>query len=370
MNIPPQPVIFRPIYKPKPWGGRELERLFGRKLPSGEPIGESWEISGLAGDVSVVREGPAAGITLHDLMQAWGGDLLGSLWRPADESVDATARFPLLIKFLDARERLSVQVHPKSGSPDVAGGAAVKHEAWFVVAAEPESVMYVGLQKGVTESDIAAAADSARIAELLQPRPARPGACYYLPSGTPHALGAGVVVAEVQTPSDVTYRLYDWGRVDHEGRPRTLHIEQALRNLRTDVDEAEIVQPRRHSAGPFVTTSQLITCESFLLSRVRMAAGLAAPLPHAEMVIWVVLRGRGRLVTGERVERPFEVGETVLLPARSESSRVEVAEDCDLLEIAVPIRSAYPPGARPVRDEAPPGAGEPVRLTVSGRHGG
>lgn len=337
MTPAPQPVVFEPIYKPKPWGGRTLARLFGRTLPGTEPIGESWELSDLPGNESRVARGPLTGRTIGELVRMWGKALLGN-------APLADGRFPLLIKFLDAREALSVQVHPCAADPQGRPPATIKHEAWYVIAAEPEAKLFIGLRPGVGPADVRRAAATPATAELLQPRPARPGRCFYLPAGVPHALGAGIVVAEVQTPSDVTYRLYDWDRVGLDGRPRELHIEQALANLRHDVPDSEIVQPRSHVADVFITVTRLVVCERFLIDKVRMSAGIARSLPHAEMVIWIVLAGGGRLTRdGEACE--FGPGDVVLIPAEAEALRVETAADCEFLEVKIPIPSPLP--ARP-----------------------
>jgi mannose-6-phosphate isomerase len=224
----PYPLLLRPVFFEKVWGGRRLERL-GKRLPPGRLIGESWEVADLpstspsgAGGAPVRSEiagGPLAGRTLHDAMVMWGDDLLGGA-RPTPGG-----DFPLLVKFLDARENLSVQVHPSAAFARTHPGAYLKSECWFVLEAEPGSVIYKGVKQGVTRADFerALARGGEGVVELIESVPARPGECHALPSGTVHALGAGVVVAEVQTPGDTTYRVYDWGRVG-----RALHIPEAM----------------------------------------------------------------------------------------------------------------------------------------------
>lgn len=362
--ISPYAVVFRPIFKPKPWGGRELARLFGKPLPEGMPIGESWELSDLPGDESCVRGGPLDGRPISELRDTWGAELLG-----ASTLIDG--RFPLLIKFLDARETLSVQVHPKppADAPHAADNlrppaSGVKNECWFVIAAEPNAHLFIGLNERVTVGDVRRAAGTRQVAELLRRWPAKPGRCYYLPSGIPHALGAGVVVAEIQTPSDVTYRLYDWERVGLDGRPRALHVEQALANL-VDAPPEVIVPRRSHIAGAFQTVTRLVACESFLIARVRVSAGLDQPLPHGAMLVWVVLRGRGEF-RSQDVSTPFTAGEVVLVPARQEAIRLRTDEDCDVLEITLPVASRLPGRSGPRGEpRLPPTA--PVALRPPGR---
>lgn len=229
---PLYPLTFRPIYKEKVWGGRSLEKL-GRRLPGDglAGIGESWELADLsttsatggggAAEHSVVADGPLKGKTIRELIQTYGEDLLGKGVAPSDDG-----GFPLLIKFLDAKENLSVQVHPSPAYAAANPDAHLKSEAWYIVDAQPGAVIYKGLAPGTTPEMLRAAIEAntdAAVVPLLNAVPVRKGDCHYLPSGTLHALGAGVMVAEVQTPSDTTYRVYDWGRTDRE-----LHVEQAM----------------------------------------------------------------------------------------------------------------------------------------------
>ena len=330
MDIPPIPVIFAPIFKPKPWGGRELERLFGKTLPGDGPIGESWEVADLPNNESGVARGPLAGKRIGELIDSWGTRLLGGA-----SLVDG--RFPLLIKFLDARERLSIQTHPRApadrSQPEPPG---VKHEVWYVIDANPDAEVYIGLKPGVGLDDVRAAGSTPALADLHQRWPARPGRCYYLPSGVPHALGAGLVVAEVQTPSDVTYRLYDWGRVGLDGRPRELHFEQAVASIRTNVPEQQIVQPRTHTADMLASVTRLADCGRFSIHRLRLSEGYARELPGNQMAIWIVLAGGGALLR-ERYRCDFQPGDVAVIPAESSGTRVEIAADCVLLEIKMPV---------------------------------
>ncbi|MEM9373829.1 MAG: type I phosphomannose isomerase catalytic subunit [Planctomycetota bacterium] len=241
--IDPYPLVLEPILKPKVWGGRRLESL-GKPLPAGEPIGESWELadlgsttaSGGGGEAarSAIANGPLAGRTLHDAMDAWGAVLMG------DAKPTASGDFPLLVKYLDAREHLSVQVHP---SPEYAAehsDAHLKTESWYIVDAEPGAELFVGFKPGVTKDDLEAAIRSGTVPSVMRSIPAVPGACHTLPSGTVHALGAGVLVAEVQTPSDTTFRVYDWTN-EYDRPERELHIEQALECASFDEPPAPIV---------------------------------------------------------------------------------------------------------------------------------
>lgn len=323
---PPIPVVFEPILKAKPWGGGRLAALLGKSAPPGAVIGESWEIASLPGDESHVRGGSAAGASLKQLVGAWGAALLGRA-----RLVDG--RFPLLLKFLDARENLSVQVHPLPGG--AAPAATVKHEAWYVIDAAPGATMYVGFRDGVTAADAARAAGRPAFADLLRRWEPRPGDCFYLPSGTPHALGAGLLVAEVQTPSDVTYRLYDWERVQPDGRPRPLHIAAALQNLRFDVAAAEIAPQPVAIADVGVERIRRAACESFILDALRMPGSASIAWPHKDLRIWMVLGGRGEFRSEHGVQ-PFTCGDTVLVPAQTAGLSVSVDAGCSALEVHMP----------------------------------
>jgi mannose-6-phosphate isomerase len=357
------PLLFSPLLKPRIWGGRRLATL-GKSLPAEGGIGESWEIADLEDDQSVVRNGPAAGATLSSLVADWGPDLLG----PA---LPVSGRFPLLIKFLDAEQILSVQVHPNRAMAKALGGAVrIKNEAWYVIECEPEAFIYYGLQPGMDRAALRAAIEGDRVEEVLRRVPVKPGQCYYLPSGMVHALGAGVLVAEVQTPSDTTYRIYDWNRVDAAtGKPRTLHIEQALQCI--DFESAIPPQQRSHVGSMWTTVSRLVTSESFLIERVRMVEGFNQDIPYDGMVVWIVLEGSGRIEwSGGRQHLDFARGDTVLLPAGCKDSRVDIRQDCLWLEVTLPLASDLAEFERPSSDEIrAPDASGMVQLNFPGLTG-
>jgi len=340
------PLIFEPIFKPKIWGGRRLETSLGKRLPEGERIGESWEIADLEDDQSVVTNGPARGRILGELVREWGTELIGraSLFE---------GRFPLLIKFLDATDTLSVQVHPDEAMARRLGGRVrVKNEAWYVLYADENGFIYRGVREGVDCEALKRAVREQRVEAALNRIAVRKGQCYYLPSGTIHALGAGVTVAEVQTPSDVTYRVYDWNRIDPSiGRPRDLHLEEALQCI--SCDTAPIPGERReHVASVWTSVTSLVRCESFVIERVRMVEGVEQIIPYEEMVIWIVLEGSGSIVcNGPALSVDFGVGDSVLIPAGLKNGRVRIHEDCAWLEVTIPIRRSLSGLERPDRSK-------------------
>lgn len=334
------PLVFVPILKPTLWGGRRLASLVGKDLDLPGPVGESWEIADLENAQSLVRTGPHRGKRLEDLVAEWGPNLLG-------RAPLHGGRFPLLIKYLDAVQDLSVQVHP----PESAGaGIRVKHEAWYVLYAEPGSVIYRGLVPGTTRDRLLEAIHQGCVVSLLRHIPARVGQCFYLPAGTVHALGAGVVVAEVQTPSDVTYRLFDWDRIDPTtGLPRQLHVDEALRSIHFEVGD-DGRQERSHVGSVWTSVTRLLQCDSFRLERVRMVEGVEQEVPTGELILWVVLSGQGEIVfSNGREKLSFTTGDTVLVPAGLRDARVRTLEDCMWLEVTVPVASDLSEYPRPAR---------------------
>lgn len=348
------PLVFEPIFKPKIWGGRNLARLLGKQLPTDEAYGESWECADLENGQSIVARGPAKGQSLHELIETWGRDLMGRV-----ELVDG--RFPLLIKFLDAEQDLSVQVHPDPETAARLGGAVrVKHEAWTILEARGDACIYRGVRPGTTVDTLrkAMADRPEAILDHLQQIPVKAGQTYFLPSGTLHALGAGVVVAEIQTPSDITYRLYDWGRV----RPDSdagLHVEQGLECIRTDIDFAKF-EKRSHVSSLFTTVTRLVTCPSFNIEKVRFIGELEQEIPYAEPVCWVVLDGAGEVLFGKDQRLSFGRGDVVVLPATLKDGRLKTRTDSHWLEVTVPTQSDLADYPRPDRTTLQAGEGGPT----------
>jgi mannose-6-phosphate isomerase len=238
------PLTFRPIFKERIWGGRSLETLYKKNLPPKVPIGESWEISDRPGDESIIANGPLAGKTLRWLMENHGGELLGSA-KPA-----SGGRFPLLCKILDARDKLSLQVHPPTDKADALGGEP-KTEMWHIADAAPDAELYVGLKRGVTRAQFEERIQTGGVAECFHRIPVRGGDTMFLPSGRVHAIGAGLVIFEIQQNSDTTYRVFDWNRVGLDGKPRELHVAQSLASIDFNDFEPPLVNSASSNAGQF-----------------------------------------------------------------------------------------------------------------------
>jgi mannose-6-phosphate isomerase len=252
------PLLFAPIYRRSIWGGRRFASMLGRELPPGDDYAESWELVDRGSDQSVVAAGALAGTTLGDLVRSRGTELLG---RHAP-----LPAFPLLFKFLDASRDLSVQVHPDDArarvlTPPDRG----KTEAWYVIDAVPGSRIYAGLRDGTTRDDLAAALRAGRCGDVIHSFEPHRGDCIFIPAGTVHAIGAGLMVAEIQQSSDVTYRLHDWNRVGPDGKPRAMHIEAGLEA----VTHFEPIAPVGGEPTSDPAVRRLVTNRYFSLDEVR-----------------------------------------------------------------------------------------------------
>jgi mannose-6-phosphate isomerase len=306
---PLQPLRLEPILKELIWGGRRLGTLLGKPIGPGVCYAESWEVADHRDDVSLVAEGPLKGTTLRRLVQHHGSELLGPGLGPRDQ-------FPLLVKFLDAHQVLSVQVHPDDERGWRLAGDNGKTEAWVVVHAEPGSLIYAGLHPGVTRADFAVALETGAVEPLLHRFEPRPGDCILIPAGTVHAIGAGVVLAEIQQMSDATFRVHDWGRLGGNGKPRELHLAKALESTDFAAGPVDplVSQPEPCLGG---TRERLVRCPYFALERLRLdgSAEVSVGSPDRERFTIVIgLAGR-TLVRHGRDAVPLAFGQTLLLPA-------------------------------------------------------
>lgn len=315
---------FDPIFRRALWGGRRLETTLGKSLPAGDDYAESWEVVDHRADQSRVAQGPCVGRTLGALVREQGAQLLGR-HHPC-------GGFPLLLKFLDVQHNLSVQVHPSDErAARLATADAGKTEAWYVVHAEPGSRMYVGLRSDVDRRGLERAIADRRVAECVAWFEPKVGDCVLVPAGTVHALGAGLVVAEIQQSSDTTFRLFDWDRVGPDGRPRTLHVEQALEAIDWGTGPVVPVVPQSTSPSH---VSRLVTHETFVVDRWQLSA--PQHLGGDERFHLVVpLAGRMRFEP-DTTDAPSGLGDTLLVPAAVGSVRVDPLEPAMLLDMYLP----------------------------------
>ncbi len=297
------PLKFEPIYKQRIWGGQKLRDVFGKDLPADQKIGESWELADLPEDKSVIANGDLAGRTLHSAIEQYPREITG------DENFSLP--FPLLIKILDAEDVLSVQVHPDPDTCRRMGKGDPKTECWYIIAAEPGAVIYKGLKKGVTKEQFAEAIEKGTVAEMLIKVPVRVGECHFLPAGTAHAIGPGLLIAEIQTPSDTTYRVFDWNRVDDAGNARELHISEALESIHFDQSREEL----------FVTTiGLLVNSEYFKIDKGHQSENCELLLAPGKMKTLIILSGYGMILSTEGEIVEYKAGDCLLIPAAYEGA--------------------------------------------------
>lgn len=252
-------IQFAPIYQERVWGGRGLATFLGRQLPGTTPIGESWEIVDRPEAQSVVTGGSWAGQSLHELMTTQRAELMGPAW-PANRP------FPILVKWLDCRERLSLQVHPPAGIAAKLGGEP-KTENWYVAHAEPGAAVLAGLKEGVDSARFRAALQDNTAESLVHRLPTVAGDSLLIRSGVMHAIDGGNIILEIQQNSDTTYRVYDWGRMGLDGKPRAMHVEQSMASLEANTaGTPTLVRTKEKRAV-------LADCREFRISRYQLAAG-------------------------------------------------------------------------------------------------
>lgn len=320
-----QPLIFKPLLKRIRWGGRRLGSVLHKPIGPESDYAESWEIADHGEDQSVVSRGEFVDQTLAQVVEQQNVPLFG---RHTGRS-----QFPLLVKFLDANDVLSVQVHPddqlaKQFDPAENG----KTEAWVILDAVPGSELFVGLKEGVTADELRTALGDGTVDGLLHRIPAKAGDCVFVPAGTVHAIGAGVLLAEIQQSSDLTFRMHDWGRVGADGLPRELHVDQALQT--TDFDRGPVgpVTPKRVDSDHL--QEELVRSEHFVLHRHR--GEVPFPMPRDDVFhVLMVIAGRGQLKSAnETIELPL--GQTVLLPAERSDALIKPTDDIVILDAFLP----------------------------------
>lgn len=333
------PLQFEPILVERVWGGDRLAR-FGKSVATGQHIGESWEISDRDKEQSVVRNGPHKGKTLRQLIEMQGAQLLGR------HVADRGARFPLLIKLLDARERLSLQVHPPSSKAAQLAGEP-KTEMWYVLEADPHAHLVAGLKRGVNPDAIVRALEQHKdnltgsipaFDEWVHRFPVRAGDTFFVPSGRLHAIDAGLVLIEVQQNSDTTYRVYDWGRVGLDGKPRELHVRQSLESI----DFHDVAPSKQHPRAEFYGSNglwRLVECEAFYVHKLTLRNAWNDRCDGGSFHILAGAEGESGVLTPDGQQLLLKPGEFVLLPAALGHYTVApVTENAAVLKVFVPAR--------------------------------
>jgi mannose-6-phosphate isomerase len=317
------PLTFHSIFKERVWGGRRLEELYCKPLPPRVPIGESWEISDRLGDVSVIANGPLAGKDLHWLVQNHAAELLGSAKAQA-------GRFPLLIKILDAQEKLSLQVHPPADKAAALGGEP-KTEMWYIADAAPGAELYVGLKKGVARAEFEQRILAGTVAECLHRLSVRPGDAMFLPSGRVHAIGAGLVIFEIQQNSDTTYRVFDWNRMGLDGKARELHLAQSLASIDFNDFEPALIRSDLRDAGKR-KVRPLVRDPLFTVEACRMDRSSRDSLATGKMQIVGVLSGSLQ-VRDLGTSASLLAGQFCLVPASLKGATLEAETPATFLRI-------------------------------------
>jgi mannose-6-phosphate isomerase len=326
-QTPLYPLQFEPIYQYRLWGGRRLAHILAAPLPGDGPIGEAWLLSDRDEHASRVANGPLQGRTIHQVLEQFPEQLMGNLAR-------RFRRFPLLLKFLDARKMVSVQVHPSDANKDLLPpGETGKTEAWVVLEAGTQSHIYAGMKPGITADDLRRALTQGGAADALLSFTPKPGDAVFLPAGTVHSLGDGVMVFEVQQNSDVTFRLYDWDHVDAKtGKPRALQVEQALACINFADGAAGLVKPVMEATAP-VERERLFQCDHFSLCRLRGKSPFIVAVSGTPQVL-VCIEGAGRLVYSG-ASYVVGKGDVFLLPAGVGVGALQPCNAVTLLEIAL-----------------------------------
>jgi mannose-6-phosphate isomerase len=327
-QIPFYPLKFEPIYQYRIWGGRRLADLLSTPLPGDDPIGEAWILSDRDDHASRIANGRLKGQTISHLMEHWPVQVMGKL-------AGRFNRFPLLLKFLNAREMLSIQVHPSDQQPDyIPVGEHSKTEAWIVLEAGHESRIYAGLKPGTNADNLRQAITDGTVADHLAYFTPKPGNAVFLPAGTVHALGGDIVVFEVQQNSDVTFRLYDWNHIDAKtGKPRALQVDQALACIDFAQGAKEPIVSVMVATMP-AKRERIFQCRHFLLWRLRGKSPFIVGEKDVPRIL-VCLKGKGEIEHDDVVYAAGK-GDVFLLPAAVGLCTFRPLSEVNLLEIKIP----------------------------------
>ncbi len=322
MKNSPYPLKFVPVYKDYPWGGSRIPETFHRDLPAGI-YAESWEIADHDDGMSVVANGLLAGRTLREILLDDPSGIMGT-------RVEGSA-FPLLIKLIDAKQKLSVQVHPDDTSALKHGGEA-KTEAWYLLGDNPASV-YCGLNKGITKADFLQAIENGTTGETLRKLPLIPGNVVFVRGGNVHAIDAGCLILEVQQNSNTTYRIHDWGRMGNDGKPRELHIEQAVHAIDWNDSENPLVEPRLTTESEGFQQWELLRCDYFCLEKIVLSVPHKVPMTGETFHALFAAKGEATL-SWEGGSETLNTGESILVPAALPGYTLD-GKDSTLLRMSV-----------------------------------
>lgn len=323
MNTRFYPIKFAPILKHRIWGGEKLSSLLHKE--SDEPmIGESWEISDVDGDSSIVINGTFQGKSLKELLQTFKSDLIGE-----KNYSDFGDKFPLLIKFIDAREDLSIQLHPNDKLAAQRHNSFGKTEMWYVMQADDDSNLIVGFNQKVTPRRFLDHLENKSLTEILNFDKVKKGDTYFIEVGRVHAIGAGVMLAEIQQTSDITYRVYDWDRVDDQGHSRELHNDLAIDAIDFDMEnDFRVSYTKKENQA-----NTMVSCPYFTTNFIPVDGDIEKSNDTDSFIIYLCVEGEAQ-ITGNGVSEPLKMGETVLIPAAVKNYQIS-AQNAKLLEVYV-----------------------------------
>ena len=300
---PPYPLKFHPVYKDYIWGGSRISETFQRNLPPGI-CAESWEIADHPDGMSVVANGPLAGKTLRGILREAPKEIMGTRTKGD--------RFPLLIKLIDARQRLSVQVHPNDRTAPVVGGEA-KTEMWYLLGDNPAQV-YCGLREGTTRESFLRAVENGTCGETLRTVPVQKDSAVFVPGGRVHAIDAGCLILEIQQNSNTTYRIFDWNRVGTDGKPRELHIEKAMQVIDWSDRGNPLAKPRLLAESETFQHWEILSCDYFRLEKLSGFQSLEIPMDGKTFHALFVAEGKAEISWANGREH-IAAGESILIPA-------------------------------------------------------
>jgi mannose-6-phosphate isomerase len=301
------PLLFRPILKPRIWGGEKLHKVFGKRTPEeNNKIGESWELSGLEDSESVVINGLLSGNTITELIEIYMDELVG-------QKVFDTfgTYFPLLFKFIDANDKLSIQVHPSDEIAQEKHQSYGKTEMWYIIDTEPQSELILGLNKEMDSNSLKESIQNNTLEQYLHRIPVKKGDCFFIPPGLIHAIGKGILLAEIQQASDLTYRLYDYNRLDDKGNPRELHIEKALETIDFSNQNIKPINYEPKENTPIF----LMENEYFTTRLLHLTQTIEVDYSDIDsFVVYMCIEGEFDIIYGAETTK-VKKGETVLVPA-------------------------------------------------------
>lgn len=317
------PLKFNDIFKSVIWGGDKIGRFKGITLTQ-ESVGESWEISDVKGNVSVVKNGADAGLSLDDLIRRDGAQLLG---QHVEQRFGTT--FPLLIKFIDARDNLSIQVHPDDTLAQARHNSRGKTEMWYVIDAEPGAGLYSGFSRQITPDEYVRRVADDTITDVLAFHPVKKGDVFFLPAGRIHAIGKGIFIAEIQQTSDITYRIYDYNRKGADGKPRQLHTD-----LAKDAIDYKLYDDLKTTYTPALNQAvELVSCPYFTTSVLRIENSVTRPVAaHDSFSVYICMEGAATLTDSNGNTLELHRGETCLIPAATTEVTLTPHDSALLLE--------------------------------------